>query len=78
MLLNKRGVVEGQQIASQALGRLVLIKIFSSQTILMVITCLCFFTEKCKRFLQEFYTEDDNGKKVFKYGVQLVSILFTQ
>lgn len=37
-----------------------------------------FFTEKCKRFLQEFYTEDDNGKKVFKYGTQLVSIVFTQ
>uniref|UniRef100_A0A1A7W9R7 DNA replication licensing factor MCM7 n=1 Tax=Iconisemion striatum TaxID=60296 RepID=A0A1A7W9R7_9TELE len=30
--------------------------------------------EKCKRFLQEFYTEDDNGKKVFKYGVQLVQL----
>lgn len=33
---------------------------------------LC-FAEKCKRFLQEFYTEDGNGKKVFKYGAQLVS-----
>ncbi len=33
------------------------------------------FAEKCKRFLQEFYTEDDNGKKVFKYGAQLVSIV---
>ncbi|KAJ8246866.1 hypothetical protein GJAV_G00256230 [Gymnothorax javanicus] len=30
--------------------------------------------EKCKRFLQEFYTEDDSGKKVFKYGAQLVSL----
>lgn len=34
-----------------------------------------FFPDKCKRFLQEFYTEDDNGKKVFKYGAQLVSIV---
>lgn len=33
-----------------------------------------FFAEKCKKFLQEFYSEDDNGKKVFKYGAQLVSI----
>ncbi|XP_015195785.2 DNA replication licensing factor MCM7 isoform X1 [Lepisosteus oculatus] len=31
-------------------------------------------TEKCRKFLQEFYTEDDAGKKVFKYGVQLVSV----
>uniref|UniRef100_A0A8C7W6Z5 DNA replication licensing factor MCM7 n=1 Tax=Oncorhynchus mykiss TaxID=8022 RepID=A0A8C7W6Z5_ONCMY len=30
--------------------------------------------EKCKKFLQEFYSEDDNGKKVFKYGAQLVSL----
>uniref|UniRef100_A0AAQ5X7J2 DNA replication licensing factor MCM7 n=1 Tax=Amphiprion ocellaris TaxID=80972 RepID=A0AAQ5X7J2_AMPOC len=30
--------------------------------------------KKCKRFLQEFYTEDDNGKKVFKYGTQLVAL----
>ncbi|CAG08303.1 unnamed protein product [Tetraodon nigroviridis] len=30
--------------------------------------------EKCKRFLQEFYTEDDSGKKVFKYGTQLVAL----
>lgn len=30
------------------------------------------FPEKCKRFLQEFYSEDDSGKKVFKYGAQLV------
>uniref|UniRef100_A0A673N8B4 DNA replication licensing factor MCM7 n=1 Tax=Sinocyclocheilus rhinocerous TaxID=307959 RepID=A0A673N8B4_9TELE len=30
--------------------------------------------EKCKRFLQEFYSEDDSGKKVFKYGSQLVSL----
>lgn len=48
----------------------------------MVLTCLCLFCfflpEKCKRFLQEFYTEDDSGKKVFKYGTQLVSIVFTQ
>lgn len=36
------------------------------------------FAEKCKRFLQEFYTEDGNGKKVFKYGVQLVSIVHAQ
>ncbi|RXN22211.1 DNA replication licensing factor MCM7 [Labeo rohita] len=28
--------------------------------------------DKCKRFLQEFYSEDDSGKKVFKYGAQLV------
>ncbi|CAL8262560.1 unnamed protein product [Lota lota] len=30
--------------------------------------------EKCKKFLQEFYSEDDNGKKVFKYGAQLVAL----
>uniref|UniRef100_A0A668T4D4 DNA replication licensing factor MCM7 n=1 Tax=Oreochromis aureus TaxID=47969 RepID=A0A668T4D4_OREAU len=30
--------------------------------------------KKCKRFLQEFYTEDDNGKKLFKYGAQLVAL----
>ncbi|TMS17551.1 DNA replication licensing factor mcm7-B [Larimichthys crocea] len=30
--------------------------------------------DKCKRFLQEFYSEDDNGKKVFKYGAQLVAL----
>ncbi|KAF3838689.1 hypothetical protein F7725_010457 [Dissostichus mawsoni] len=27
--------------------------------------------DKCKRVLQEFYSEDNNGKKVFKYGAQL-------
>lgn len=39
-----------------------------------VFNCVCVFVcvEKCKRFLQEFYTEDDSGKKVFKYGAQLV------
>ncbi|TRY54048.1 hypothetical protein DNTS_034760 [Danionella cerebrum] len=31
-------------------------------------------TEKCKRFLQEFYSEDESGKKIFKYGTQLVSL----
>ncbi|XP_061091458.1 DNA replication licensing factor MCM7 [Conger conger] len=30
--------------------------------------------EKCKKFLQEFYSEDDSGKKAFKYGAQLVSL----
>ncbi|KAJ8337817.1 hypothetical protein SKAU_G00367830 [Synaphobranchus kaupii] len=30
--------------------------------------------EKCRKFLQEFYSEDDSGKKVFKYGAQLVSL----
>ncbi|XP_023659194.1 DNA replication licensing factor MCM7 isoform X1 [Paramormyrops kingsleyae] len=30
--------------------------------------------EKCKKFLQEFYSEDDSGKKVFKYGAQLVAL----
>ncbi|XDV37895.1 hypothetical protein PO909_007421 [Leuciscus waleckii] len=30
--------------------------------------------EKCKRFLQEFYSEDESGKKIFKYGSQLVSL----
>ncbi|TRY54245.1 hypothetical protein DNTS_010108, partial [Danionella cerebrum] len=30
--------------------------------------------EKCKRFLQEFYSEDESGKKIFKYGTQLVSL----
>lgn len=49
MLLNKRGAVVGQQIASQALGRLVLIKIFSSQTILVLLTCLCFFYRKMQK-----------------------------
>lgn len=34
---------------------------------------LLVLSDKLKRFLQEFYTEDDNGKKAFKYGVQLVS-----
>ncbi|XP_016108798.1 DNA replication licensing factor MCM7 [Sinocyclocheilus grahami] len=34
----------------------------------------CCVPEKCKRFLQEFYSEDDSGKKVFKYGAQLVSL----
>lgn len=37
--------------------------------------CVFFFADKCKRFLQEFYSEDDNGKKLFKYGAQLVSIV---
>ena len=37
-----------------------------------------FLLEKCKKFLQEFYSEDDNGKKVFKYGAQLVSIFQTK
>nr|XP_020480415.1 DNA replication licensing factor MCM7 isoform X1 [Monopterus albus] len=40
-------------------------------------TCLtisCTKADKCKRFLQEFYTEDDSGKKVFKYGAQLVAL----
>lgn len=57
MLLNKRGAVVGQQIASQALGRLVLIKIFRSQTILVVLNFLCLFIQKnakgsCKSFTQ--------------------------
>ncbi|TRY54049.1 hypothetical protein DNTS_034760 [Danionella cerebrum] len=30
--------------------------------------------KKCKRFLQEFYSEDESGKKIFKYGTQLVSL----
>ena len=34
---------------------------------------LSFFSDKIKRFLSEFYDEDDAGKKVFKYGEQLVS-----
>uniref|UniRef100_A0AAR2L4T2 DNA replication licensing factor MCM7 n=1 Tax=Pygocentrus nattereri TaxID=42514 RepID=A0AAR2L4T2_PYGNA len=33
-----------------------------------------YISYKCKRFLQEFYSEDDSGKKVFKYGAQLVSL----
>lgn len=37
--------------------------------------CVFVCVEKCKRFLQEFYTEDDSGKKVFKYGAQLVRTL---
>lgn len=31
------------------------------------------FTEKVKKFLQEFYYDDELGKKQFKYGTQLVS-----
>lgn len=31
-------------------------------------------TEKVKKFLQEFYQDDELGKKQFKYGNQLVSI----
>uniref|UniRef100_A0A6I8R0S9 DNA replication licensing factor MCM7 n=1 Tax=Xenopus tropicalis TaxID=8364 RepID=A0A6I8R0S9_XENTR len=30
--------------------------------------------EKCKTFLQEFYKDDELGKKNFKYGVQLANI----
>ncbi|XP_039603308.1 DNA replication licensing factor MCM7 [Polypterus senegalus] len=30
--------------------------------------------DKLKKFLQEFYTEDESGKKIFKYGTQLVQI----
>ncbi|XP_076844847.1 DNA replication licensing factor MCM7 isoform X1 [Brachyhypopomus gauderio] len=30
--------------------------------------------EKCKQFLQEFYKDDESGKKVFKYGAQLVAL----
>lgn len=32
-----------------------------------------FLTEKVKKFLQEFYQDDEFGKKQFKYGNQLVS-----
>ena len=35
---------------------------------------LFFFTEKVKKFLQEFYQDDESGKKQFKYGNQLVSL----
>lgn len=31
------------------------------------------FVEKVKKFLQEFYYDDELGKKQFKYGTQLVS-----
>lgn len=30
--------------------------------------------EKVKKFLQEFYYENELGKKQFKYGTQLVSL----
>lgn len=76
MLLNKAGGVDvGQQIASQFQGRLVLINVLRFQIIFEILV-LFLFADKCKRFLQEFYTEDDNGKKVFKYGAQLVSVVF--
>ncbi len=39
--------------------------------VIALFCCAC-VPEKCKRFLQEFYSEDDSGKKVFKYGAQLV------
>lgn len=73
-----KGVVAGQQITSQSLGPLVvLVNILSLQTIFNSGEVFLFvFADKCKRFLQEFYSEDDNGKKVFKYGAQLVSIVF--
>lgn len=32
------------------------------------------FVEKVKKFLQEFYYDDELGKKQFKYGTQLVSL----
>lgn len=41
-----------------------------------IILKIFLFADKCKRVLQEFYSEDDNGKKVFKYGAQLVSSTF--
>lgn len=31
------------------------------------------FVEKVRKFLQEFYYDDELGKKQFKYGTQLVS-----
>ncbi|XP_041093315.1 DNA replication licensing factor MCM7 [Polyodon spathula] len=30
--------------------------------------------EKCRKFLEEFYSEDESGKKFFKYGVQLARL----
>lgn len=33
-----------------------------------------YFIEKVKKFLQEFYQDDEFGKKQFKYGNQLVSL----
>ncbi|MEE6523773.1 hypothetical protein FKM82_022814 [Ascaphus truei] len=30
--------------------------------------------EKCKQFLQEYYKDDESGKKNFKYGTQLVKL----
>lgn len=32
------------------------------------------FVEKVKKFLKEFYYDDELGKKQFKYGTQLVSL----
>ena len=31
---------------------------------------------KCRNFLKEFYTEGENGKRVYKYADQLVRYLF--
>lgn len=74
MLLNKAGgVVAGQQTASQFQGRLAF-NILSFQVVFEILVFFLFL-DKCKRFLQEFYAEDDNGKKVFKYGAQLVSVV---
>lgn len=75
MLLNKAGgVVAEQQIASQFQGRPVLFNVLSFQIVFEILVFFL-FADKCKRFLQEFYAEDDNGKKVFKYGAQLVSVV---
>ncbi|KAG2467974.1 MCM7B factor, partial [Polypterus senegalus] len=46
----------------------------------LIVVCLVLYmlnlisTDKLKKFLQEFYTEDESGKKIFKYGTQLVQI----
>lgn len=33
-----------------------------------------YLIEKVKKFLQEYYQDDEFGKKQFKYGNQLVSL----
>ena len=52
---------------------LVLRYIFSLYSDSLYIYYIFFLIDKIKRFLSEFYEEDDAGKKVFKYGEQLVS-----
>ena len=40
----------------------------------LLLIALFLLTDKVKKFLQEFYQDDESGKKQFKYGNQLVSL----